>query len=126
MSKAGEVMRKNVEFCVPETRASDMKYLMKRYNYDDLLVVDNMNELHLIGVVHGNALSDDSLKDVLHPFDVKAKSRMEKIPAIVSRNTSIEECLELMERNHMSLLPVIDTDGHCCGIVKREDLLKYY
>ncbi len=125
MSKAGEVMRRNVEFCVPETRAPDMKYLMKKYNYDDLLVVDNMNEQHLIGVIHSSALSDDALKDVLHPFDVSAKSRMEKIPAIVTQNSTIEECLELMERNHMSLLPVIDNNGHCCGIVKREDLLRY-
>lgn len=125
MNQAGEVMRRNVEFCVPETRAPDMKYLMKRYNYDDLLVVDNMQEKHLIGVVHESAISDETLKNVIHPFDITAKSCMEKIPATVTRTSSIDECLKLMEKSHMSLLPVVDNDGQCCGIVKKEDLLLY-
>ena len=125
MNLAGEVMRKNVEFCVPETRAPDMLYLMKKYDYDDLLVVDNMKDKHLIGVVHGSAISDNKLKEVVHPFDISAKSCMEKVPATVTRASSIDECLKLMDASHMTLLPVMDSDGRCCGIVMREDLLLY-
>ena len=125
MNQAGEVMRRNVEFCIPETRAPDMKYLMKKYNYDDLLVVDNMREKHLIGVVRNEAISDDALKAVVHPFDVRAQNCMEKITATVSRTSSIDECLTLMEKTHMNLLPVVEDSGECCGVVIKEDLLRY-
>jgi CBS domain-containing protein len=123
MVRAGEVMRRVVEFCVPETRAPDMRYLMKRYNYDDLLVVDNMNEKHLVGVVHQRAISDEILKNVLHPFDVMAKNCMEKMNTTVLKTSSAEECLDLMEKTHMSLIPVVDAEGHCLGIVKKDDLV---
>jgi CBS domain-containing protein len=50
---------------------------------------------------------------------------MEKIPATVSRTSSIDECLTLMEQNHMNLLPVVEDSGECCGVVIKEDLLRY-
>jgi len=124
MNRADEVMRHNVEFCVPETRTSDMLYLMKKYNYDDLLVVDNMLEKHLVGVVHAESISDESLKNVLHPFNLSAKNCMKLIPATVTASSSVTECISLMEKNHMGLLPVVDDLGLCIGVVVKQDLIE--
>ncbi len=123
MNQVEEVMRRNVEFCVPETRTSDMLYIMKKYNYDDLLVVDNLKEKHLIGVVHKETISDEALKYAPRPFNLSAKNCMQKIPATVFKDSTIEECLNLMEKNHMGLLPVVDDWGLCVGVVVKQDIL---
>lgn len=125
MHHAGEVMRRNVEFCTPETVTPDVKYLLKRYDYDDLLVVNNMRELRLVGVVHASSVSDEALKNQLHPFEMRAKNFMDGVPPSVDKNVSIEECLRVMNENHLSLLPVIDETGKCCGIVKKADLVHF-
>lgn len=125
MHHAGEVMRKIFEFCTPETVTPDIKYLMKRYDYDDLLVVDNMRDLHLVGVVHSHDVSDEALKDEVHPFELRAKYFMDDAPPTVDRNATIEDCLKMMDEGHLSLLPVVDEQGKCCGVVKKNDLLKF-
>ncbi|MGZ3788785.1 MAG: CBS domain-containing protein [Bacteriovorax sp.] len=123
MDLVGDVMKKHLEFCVPETRTPDMKYLMSKYDYDDLLVVNNLHDLHPLGVVHKEAISDETLKDVVHPFNVSAKNCMEAISTTVTRDSSVDECLRLMEANHISLIPVVDSEGHCTGIVNKSDIL---
>ena len=47
-----DIMKKNIPFCVPQTRTPDMLYLMKKYDYEDLLVVNIMHNLNLVGIVH--------------------------------------------------------------------------
>lgn len=125
MHYAGEVMRRIFEFCTPETVTPDMKYLMKRYDYDDLLVVDNMRDQHLVGVVHSEDVSDEALKNEVHPFQMRAKNFMLSAPPVVKRDASVQDCLKVMEESHVRILPVVDDGGKCCGVVKKTDLLHF-
>lgn len=121
MTQVSEVMKNNLEFCVAETRVPDIIYLMKKYNYHDIFVVDN--KLIPIGIIHEDALSDERLQNVFHPFDVKAAECMEDISATIAKNLSIEEGLEILNKAHKGALPVVDTEGHICGMVSKEDLI---
>ena len=121
MNQVSEVMIQHPEFCNTETRVPDIKYIIKKYNYDEIVIVDNKH--YPIGIVKAQAVSDDAMKNILHPFDVKAEKLMNRVSVTVKKDASLSECLQLMERNHMTVLPVIDNEGHCLGVVKKEDLL---
>lgn len=125
MHQASEVMRRNVEFCTPETVTPDVLYLIRNHNYDDLLVVNDMREFRLVGIVHASSVSNEALKNVVHPFQMRAKNFMDAVPPTVEKKTSVEECMKIMTENKLSLLPVIDENGKCCGIVKKSDLMNY-
>lgn len=122
MNRVGEVMHENPEFCTLETRVPDIKYLMKKYDYKEMAVV---NTEHVpVGVVSVESLLDEALEDYIHPFDVKAAERMKPISAVVTKETSLEDCLKIMDSNHLSSLPVVDNEGHYCGIIKKSDISK--
>lgn len=123
MNRVAEVMHENPEFCTLETRVPDIKYLMKKYDYKEMAVV---NSEHVpVGVVTLDSVSDEALEDYVHPFDLKASERMKAINVSVKKETSLEECVNLMESYHLSSLPVVDEDGHYCGIIKKSDIFKH-
>lgn len=122
MNRVGQVMHENPEFCTLETRVPDIKYLMKKYDYKEMAVV---NAEHVpVGLVTVDAVSDEALEDFVHPFDLKAAQRMKPINAVVKKETSLEDCLNLMESNHLTSLPVVDDQGHYCGIITKKDIFR--
>ena len=122
MGQVNEIMIRHPEICNAETRVPDMKYIMKKYNFDEIIIVNSKQ--FPIGIVNSKSISDEAMKNILHPFDVKAENVMNRIAVTVSKNSSDLDGLKLMEENHLSILPVIDNDGHCLGLVKKDDLLK--
>ncbi|MDD4974548.1 MAG: CBS domain-containing protein [Bacteriovorax sp.] len=121
MSQVSEVMKTHLEFCNPETRVPDLKYIIKKYDYDEVVIEDS--DRHPLGIVNGEAVSDEALKNKLHPFDVRAGNLMTRISVNVRKDASIEECLKLMDSNQITVMPVVDEQGHCLGVVKKKDLI---
>lgn len=125
MYHAEDIMRKSFEVCTVDTVTPDVKYLIKRYDYDDLLVVDNMRDKHFVGVIHAEDVSDEALKNEVHPFEMKAQSFMDAAPVSVNRKATVQECLNLMKESHLRTIPVLDDSGRCLGVVKKNDLLRF-
>jgi CBS domain-containing protein len=121
MIQVREVMKEHIEFCNPETRVPDIKYIIKKYNYDEVVIVDS--ERHPLGIVKAEAVADEAIEHVLHPFDLKASELMVRLSATVRSVVSVEECLKLMKANNMPIIPVVDKNGHCLGLVKQSDLI---
>jgi CBS domain-containing protein len=121
MSQVSEVMKTHLEFCNPETRVPDLKYILKKYDYDEVVIEDANS--HPLGIVKGETVSDEALKNTLHPFDVRAGNLMLSIPVNVRKDASVEECLKLMDSNQLTVMPVVDEQGHCLGVVKKNDLI---
>lgn len=123
MNRVGEVMNKNPEFCTLETRVPDIKYLMKKYDYKEMAVV---NSEHVpVGLITAESVSDEVLEDFIHPFNLKASERMKPLVATVKKETSLEDCLRIMDSNHLSAIPVVDDEGHYCGVVKKSDIFRH-
>ncbi|MDO9183257.1 MAG: CBS domain-containing protein [Bacteriovorax sp.] len=115
-----ELMKQHPEYCNLETRVPDLLYIFKKYNFKEVVIVDS--DHHPIGMVNKEAVSDKVLHDIPHPFDVKAKSLMSNIMATVKKETSAKECFEIMQRNHLNVIPVTSEQGECIGVVEKEDI----
>lgn len=123
MNKVEDIMHENPEFCTMETRIPDVLYLMKKYDYSEMAVV---NGEHVpVGIITVEAISDENLQEYIHPFDVKAQERMKPLEATVKRESSLEECLAIMEKFHTSTLPVVDEFGTYCGFIKKSDIVRH-
>lgn len=123
MNRVGEAMHENPEFCTLETRVPDIKYLMKKYDYNEMAVV---NSEHVpVGVISLEAVSDEALEEYVHPINLKAAERMKPIAAVVRKETSLEDCLKIMESNHMTTIPVVDNEGRYCGIINKADIFRH-
>lgn len=119
MSLVSAAMKYHPEFCNTETRISDLMYILKKYNYHEVYILDSENRP--IGVINERDINNEILAKSLHPFDVKAKDLMTNISTVVSQNSTLAECQLLMEANHLTVLPVVDEKGHYLGVVNKKD-----
>ncbi len=73
-----------------------------------------------IGVVHKNLSIERQAEEV--DKVKRSESGMIVDPVTISQDRPVREALNVMERYHISGVPVVDEDGHLVGIITNRDL----
>ncbi len=106
--------------------------LMKHHSIDTLPV---MKKDRLVGIVTDSDVKKASasnatsleIRELLYLLDkVKVKEFMTKEPISVPIDYTIEESAEIMLKNNISALPVIDHDNKLVGVVTKNDFFLSY
>ncbi|MGZ3788781.1 MAG: CBS domain-containing protein [Bacteriovorax sp.] len=122
MNLAKEVMIHDSSICTVLTSIDNIQKIMKDHQREEVLIVDTLEEKHLLGQISENTISElSALKSVL-PSQLNAEQCVTPIPAIASERMSVDECLRIMDEHHMSRIPVVDEKGHCTGVVDKEGI----
>ncbi len=108
--------------CTKDTRIAEIKHLLKKYDYDEILVVDSNYLMHPIGLLGPNDVENDEINNLSVPSNRSAEECMRKIEAVVLENSSIDECLNVLRGNDIDSLPVVDLSGHLKGVIYKKDL----
>lgn len=129
MNHVNEVMIKDPILCNHETKIAEIKYLMQKYHYDVMFIVDSDESRRPIGVVYEDDLEAKTVEECPTANSMEEEGSvadlcMKHIPAMVNEFSTIDECLKVMDENHMDRIPVVDGSGHCCGIVDKHEILK--
>lgn len=125
------VMKADPVTVEPQTSLLDVQTLMQDRGIHHLLVVEGDD---LQGVI-----SDRDILRALSPFlntyteqsrDVAtlacpARDFMTTDPVTVHRDVALEDAADLMLKHDISSLPVLDDDGHLCGILTSHDILRH-
>lgn len=122
MNLVTDVMVINPVLCTSDMRVAEIKYLLKKYDYDEILVVDSLTARHPVGIVGLNDMDAPEIEEADIPSDVSALECMRKIPAVILDSSTLEECLNVMRDNHLEMIPVVDLNGRFEGIVKRDSM----
>ena len=97
------------------------KYLRER-RVRAMAVCDEDGEI--LGVISQSDVSDKVAAENRHPDSVRVMEIMGKDLIKVSTETSLEECLHLMEQHGIYHLLVVDDGGKYKGMISAQDLLK--
>lgn len=124
MNLVTDVMMNNPVVCTSDMRVAEIKYLLKKYDYDEMVVVDSYSEKHPLGLVSLTDMDSPEVMAVDLPSDISAMECMREIPAVVLDSSTIEECLNVMRANHMERIPVVDLNGHFEGMVEKKQIAK--
>ncbi len=57
--------------------------------------------------------------------DIRVKEIMTSPAVSVKLNTTLREVIKVLDRNHISGMPVVDGEGKVAGIISERDVLKY-
>ena len=125
MNTVTDIMNTNPVLCTSDMRVSEVKYLLKKYDYDEIVVVDSIDSKIPVGLVALNDMENDYVEEAEMPSDVSAIECMRKIPAVILNTSSLEECMNIMRDNHLERIPVVDLNGHFEGIVVRNNIKNY-
>ena len=114
MDRVSEIMIRDLVCCTPTTKPEDSKSLMEKYECTKIPVVDK-NQM-IIGTIGLNDIKKDAHKVV---------ECMTKNIKAVEADSTIDECLRIMILNNIDQVPVIDKQGHFCGMVTEKVLLAH-
>lgn len=122
MNLVKDIMIKDPSICTVTTSIDNIKKIMTDTGREEVLLVDTLVEGHVLGKINSNTISKVSTEKSVLPSQLSAEQCMTPIEAVVGQNVSVEDCLRLMDENHMSRIPVVDEHGHCTGIVDKEKM----
>lgn len=125
MNTVTDLMNANPVLCTADMRVAEVKYLLKKYDYDEIVVVDSIDKKNPIGLLCLNDMESEYVEEAEMPSDVSALECMRKISAVILNTSSLEECMNIMRDNHLERIPVVDLNGHFEGIVVRNNIKNY-
>lgn len=118
--KVSEIMVKNPLYINPGEKISKTELLMLRKNIGGLPVVDKSRG-NLIGII---TQRDIRLARFAMTLDTTVKDLMTPEPFVIKESTSLKEALEIMFKNKIERLPVVNEKNELIGLVLQQEILK--
>jgi CBS domain-containing protein len=122
MKKCEEVMTKSPVCCLPDDTAAKVAQLMKYENVGSIPVIENAQNIKLVGIVTDRDLA---LKIVAEGLDAKST----KVEAVMTRKVitclasdDLQKALDAMAEHQLRRLPVVDNDNKVVGIIAQADV----
>ena len=119
-----EVMTANPVCCTPDTPLPAVAKLMVDNDCGEIPVVENKESNIPVGVVTDRDIVCRTVAKDKNPLELTAGDCMSTSIVTVTPDTPVEECCRIMEEKQIRRVPVVDSDGACCGIVALADLAR--
>lgn len=117
--KVATVMTKNPVVAAASTYLSEVARKMLDNDVGEIPVVHDGKP---IGVVTDRDIVVRLVAHGQDPKQVRAQDCMTSPALTIEQNADLKECAELMARERIRRVPVVDADGSLCGIVALADL----
>ena len=99
----------------------DALEIMVQKNIGSLVVYEDNQ---FVGVVTERDYAQKVIVKGKHSHDTLVSEIMQRAPAAVKLDDTIEKCMELMSDKHVRYLPVV-AEGHVVGLVSMGDVVRY-
>ncbi len=117
---ARDIMSSPVKTVTPDTPVEKAEELMEFYGHNGLIIVGEKG-------IEGIFSRRDLIKVKKHGLShAPVKGYMSRRVLTIGPDTSIPEIQEIMIKNNVGRLPVLDAENNLLGIVTRSDLLKVH
>jgi CBS domain-containing protein len=122
MKTCEDVMTPNPICCLPTDNVERVAELMKRENIGSLLVIDNAQDLKLIGIITDRDLA---LKVVAEGRDARStsvESIMTRKMVSIRADDDIQRALEAMSKHQLRRIPIVNNENKIVGIIAQADV----
>lgn len=119
-----DLMTKNPAVCVRDTGLQEVAKMMVDCDCGEIPVVNTVDEKKVVGVVTDRDIVCRTVAKGINPLDCAAQDCMSENVCCVQEDASLDEVMDLMEKNKIRRIPVVDQDGLCCGIISQADIAR--
>lgn len=123
--KVKDVMSENVVCCSPDARLPEVARAMVEGDCGEIPVVDDKERMRPVGVVTDRDIVVRAVAAEQDARKLTAAECMTSPCVTTTPETSLDECMHLMERHRIRRVPVVDAGGSCCGIVAQADIARH-
>ena len=117
-----EIMTKNPACCTADSSLQDVAKMMIDNDCGCIPVVEDAKSKKPVGMITDRDIVVRTVAAGKNPLDLTASDAMSKTPIVAKDNSTVEECCNLMEKNKVRRIAVVDADGACCGMVSQADI----
>lgn len=122
--KVKEIMTNNPTFCTDTLSLHEVAQMMTDYNCGCIPVVESQENKKPIGMITDRDITIRTVAHNKNPLEMIVGEVMTDNPVTVTPETSVEECCQMMERNQIRRVPVVDAEGNLCGIIAQADIAR--
>lgn len=122
--KIRDIMTRNPACGLPESNLVEIARLMVQKDCGAIPIVNNRDTMKPVGIVTDRDITCRSLANGKNPMDLTAKDVMTTVLLTLTPEASLEDCCELMEKNQVRRMLVVDEKGSCAGIVAQADIAR--
>lgn len=119
-----EVMTDSPQCCSPDTGLQEVAQMMVDCDCGCIPVVDGDDSKMPVGMITDRDITCRVVAQGRNPLDLTARDAMTSTVVSVTPDTSLEDCLDLMEESQVRRIAVVDNDGKICGIVAQADVAR--
>ncbi|MEP6945325.1 MAG: CBS domain-containing protein [Acidobacteriota bacterium] len=120
--KVKEIMTKDPACCTEMSTLTEISQLMADNDCGLIPVVESKENAKPIGTVTDRDIALRAFRTDADPRKLTAKDVMSKDVISVSVDADVEECCDVMKKNQIRRVLVIDGNNACCGIVAQGDV----
>jgi CBS domain-containing protein len=117
-----DLMTRDPACCMPDTSLQEVARMMVDCDCGEIPVVVGRDNKRLVGVVTDRDIVCRTIAEGKNPLELTARDCLSSPVVTVMLGTSLDECCQIMEKNQIRRVPVIDRTGACCGIVSQADI----
>lgn len=119
-----DVMTKNPECCLATTPVDVVAHTMAEEEIGAMLVVDELNDKKLVGIVTDRDLALKVVGNGLDPRLTPVGHVMSSAPTVSCKpQDKVALAIDLMEGAHINRIAVVDEEEHVLGIISRSDII---
>ncbi len=122
--KAKDIMTKDPSVVTPDTPIRDAAKMMQREDVGMLPVVDASNSKQLIGVVTDRDITIRHVAEGHASPDCPVREAMTDRLVTSRPDDDVDDVMELMGREKIRRIPVVDERGAIVGIVAQADIVR--
>lgn len=116
------IMTKNPAHCTTDSGLKDVAKLMADNDCGCIPVVENTATKKPVGVITDRDITIRTVAAGKNPLDLTARDIMTSDVLTVKAESSVEDCCNLMEKNQIRRVAVVDENGALAGIVAQADI----
>jgi CBS domain-containing protein len=124
LSNVSDIMTNDPVCCTPNTELITAARMMFEHNCGEIPVIENQESKKPAGVVTDRDIVCRVIAQGKNPLKLQVKHCMTSPCVSVSYDTSIDDCINVMERHQIRRIPVVDEGGGICGIVAQADIAR--
>ncbi len=120
--KVQEIMTKNPACCMPTTSLQETAKMMVDNDCGCIPVVEDNDSKKPVGMITDRDITIRTVADGKNPLEMTVKDVMSSNVVTITTDSTAEDCCNLMEKNQVRRVAVVDENGGCCGIVAQADI----
>ena len=120
-----KIMTKNPACCTSDSTLQEVAHMMEMYDCGCIPVIDNHQTKRPIGTVTDRDITVRTFSAGKNPLEMKASDIMTTDIVTITPDTSVDECLNVMENRQIRRILVVDKSNRCVGIIAQADLAEH-